>query len=240
MKHFDLLEAYHLGKMSDSEARDFEQSIGTDPGLKQEWEDYKLAKQVSGVLAYEDAKQKISGLKQTPMHVVHRQKPQRQILRIAAAVVALVVFGFLFSQVNYSDSAIASRHYNSISTSMRSPQSDGAAKLIDTGKYEEAVALLQQANEGDPISQSLLAEALTKMERYPDAIAVYTELAADPQNINREGAEFALAVLYLKTGEHNTATDLISRIAASDEHDFRFEARKLDSQLKSFWRKLVI
>ncbi len=240
MKHFELIESYHRGTLTDDEARAFEQSLASDPELQTELENYKLARQVSGVLAYEDAKRRISGMNQSPLQVSHRQKPQRQLIRIAASLLVLVVSGFLISQFKYSDTAIASRHYRSIAMNMRSPQNDRGAELIDAGKYEEAVALLQQADADDPLSKSLLAEALTRQERYPDAIAVYKELVADPQYINRDGAEFALATLYLKTGDVKTATELIAKIASSEDHDYRFEARKLESQLKSFWRKLVI
>ncbi|HLF64019.1 MAG TPA: hypothetical protein VI603_09710 [Saprospiraceae bacterium] len=239
MKHFEQIDSYHHGTMSESEARAFEQSLSNNPEIKQEWEQYNLSRQVSGVLAYENAKRKISGMKQSSLHIAHRNSSTRQLLRIAAVLVMLVVFGFLFGQIRYTDTALASQHYRSTSVSMRSPQTNGAAKLIDDKKYEEAIALLQQTSATDPISKSLLAEALTKAERFPDAIKIYSELAADPQNINREGAEFALALLHLKSGDTKSATDLISKIAASEDHDYRFEARELEAQLKSFWRKLV-
>jgi tetratricopeptide (TPR) repeat protein len=239
MKYFDLIESYQSGTMSETEALAFEQDLADRPELKKEYDDYLLAKQISGALAYEEAKRRIAGLQKSALQVSRRSGPVVQLLRIAAVLLVLVVFGFLFGQVRYTDTALADRHFRSTSMHMRSPQADGAAQLIDKGAYEDAIALLQQANPEDPFSRSLLAEALAKAKRHDEAIEVYRELAADQQNINRDGAEFALALLYLQTHSDQAAKDLISRIAASEDHDYRYEARKLEAELGSFWRRFV-
>lgn len=240
MKHFDLIESYLQGAMSKEDAHAFDQQLASDPELRKDLEDYKLARLVSGTLAYDDAKRKISGLQEKGLQVVHRRKATPLLLRIAAVLLVLVVCGFMFSQFSYTDSALAGSHFLTASLQMRSPQSAGIAKLIDEKKYTEAIDVLQQENANDPLSKSLLAEALTKAKRFPEAISLYSELAADTQFINRDGAEFALALLYLKNNEPAKADTLIARIASNEEHDYRFEARKLQAQRKSFWRKLVL
>jgi len=123
---------------------------------------------------------------------------------------------------------------------MRSQAADGVAALIDNKQYEEALALLQESNANDPLSRGLMAEALTKLKRYPEAIIIYRELAVDPAYINREGAEFAVALLNLRIGNDSEANAQIAKIATSETHDFRFEARELQKQLDSVWRKLVL
>lgn len=240
MKHFDQIESYVNGSMTIDDSRTFEHQLSDDEELRKELEDYRIARHASGVLAYQDAKQRISQLRQSPMQVVHRRNPGRQLLRIAAVIVVFVITSFLFSQIRFSNSALAGRNYDSIAMNMRSPGTDGVAGLIDSKKYEEALALLQESNATDPLSKGLMAEALTKLERYPEAITIYQELAVDPENVNREGAEFALALLNLQIGNDTEANAQIAMIAASETHDFRFEARELQKQLKSVWRKLVL
>ena len=239
MKYFDLIEAYYNGSLTAQDARDFEEDVDINPDLKKEWEEYKIARQVAGVFAFDAAKRKISALRQTHLTVAHKGSNNRIALRIAAAVLVLVVSGFIFSQARYSDKAIANQYFQSTSQSMRSPSTDGAAKLIDDGKYEEAIALLSNAPQ-DPMTKSLLAEVYTKLERYPEAIATYRELINTPDYLNRDGAEFALAVVLMKSGDMDASHKLLSEIATNDAHDYRFEAQEMLEKMDSFWRKLVI
>ena len=239
MKYFDLIEAYYSGSLSERDARDFENDVDSNPDLRREWEEYKLARQVAGVFAFDAAKRRIGALRKTSLTIAHKSTNRRILQRIAAVALVVVLSGLIFSQLRYSDKAIAGQYFQTTSRNMRSPTADGAARLIDERKYEEALTLLTTAP-SDPMTKSLLAEVYTKLERYPDAIATYRELSNDPGNINRDGAEFALAVVLFKSGDMDDAYELISKIAASDDHDYRFEARELQAKLDSFWRKLVI
>lgn len=240
MDTLEYIEAYHTGSFSAEERSAFHERLATDPAFRQAYDDYILARQVSGTLAYAHAREKISRLRAQPsLTVAHRQSPARVLLRFAASLLFLVVCAFLYSQLRYSDTALANRHFQSAALTMRAPQSNGAAVLIDAGKYAEALTLLEQAPTDDLLSQSLRAETLTKLERFPEAIAVYRTLAADTQYFNHEGAAYALALLYLRSGDEVAARDLLNRIAGDDSHDYRFEARKLLVQMDRIWRQLV-
>lgn len=238
MKYFDLIDAYYSGSLTEQDARDFENDVDSNPDLKKEWEEYKLARQVAGVFAFDEAKRKLSALRKSPLTVVHKNNERRALLRVAAALAVVIVSGFIFSQVRYSDDALANQYFRSASQNMRSPSMEGAATLIDDKKYEEAINALSGAQ--DPMSKSLLAEVYAKSERYPEAIATYRELMNTPEYVNRDGAEFAMAIVLMKSGDVESAEKMVSSIAASETHDYRFEARELQSKMHSFWRKLAL
>ena len=252
----DRIDDYLAGRLADPGA--FEREMERDPQLKQEMEATRLALDAIQISEHDRLKARLRSLEAQrpdtaaapaaasaaePAKVVPiRRSSSRRWLSIAAAV-ALILFAAIYFLPLSSGSdnvQLALAEVEPLSnmaytfTKGGEPVDEARADAYaayEKEDYAAATAAFRELPAPPPADRFYLAQSLFAQGDYAAAEPIFTELAALPDFRLAEEAEFYRAAALLGTGNSVDARALLSRIADTDGHASRAEARALLEKL---------
>jgi len=241
---FELIERYLANDLSPEELSSFESRLKSDKSFEQEVENQRLTHKASDVFAQIKTKEKV---KESYDAVLKTEKNNRRtLLRIAVAIVILIIAGFgFFIPANYSNQALADANFESypdrITTMGITPgdQLSEAMKAYNENKFEKAIELFSKIPQ--PFLQQDLINlytgiSLMETNQFESATTIFQQLI-DSESTQSDVARWYLALSYLQSSDIENAKSLLNQIVEQDGFQSKNAAKLLD-KLENPLRKL--
>lgn len=180
-----------------------------------------------------------------------RSRGRLRVISIAASFLVLIIAGStVFSNINYSDSRLASSAYQEPIAGTKGIIEDANSVLslgleaYNNGNYEEAIqqfSTIGRSSEFYAEAQYNIANAQYKLGVYQSAIAAFeTTITSTRDNNLKESAQWYQLLAYLSSGDTGEPFQKLKKSITDDKaHRYNKPAQRLDDSMKSFWRKLV-
>lgn len=239
---FELIERYLSNDLSEEELRSFEERLKTDKVFAQEVENQRLTHKATDVFAQIKTKEKI---KESYDAVLKSEKNNRRtLLRIAAAVVVLIIAGIgFFAPSNYSNQALVDSNLETypdrITTMGTTPDEQLAAgmKAYNEKDFEKALELFSQLPETLPekdLVDLYSGIALIETNQFENAITIFQQMI-DSNSPQTDVAQWYLALTYLQSNDIENAKSLLNKIVSQNGYQSKNAAqllKKLDHPLR--------
>ena len=241
---FELIERYLANELSQAELKSFEDRLKSDKNLAQKVENQKLTHKAADIYAQLKTKEKVK--KQFDLVAKSRNNNRRNMLRIAAAILVLIIAGVaLFVPANYSNQALADENFEAYPdriTTMGSSSDEQLAtamKAYNEKDFEKAIDLFSDLPEGitqKDLVQLYLGISMMETNQLENAKTKFQQLidASSPQ---ADAAEWYLALAFLQNNEIENAKSSLKQIVAQNGFQSKNAAQLLE-KLDSPFRKL--
>lgn len=243
IKYFDIIQKYFDGEMSSDELSEFNKQLESDKELGEELILYKEL--IEGIKKFNEQKirnkfKEIDLELDTPPLKAKGKKYKLAIYSIAASVAIIIGISFYNNMTN-GTVALANKYWEEdrgIPTFMGEcwdKELNEAMYLYKEEKYEEASAVLKNLRnekiKSDTISYySGVTEY--KLEHYKMAIVYFKEVLTFKESVYKEKADYRLALSYLADGDITKAKSILHRIASSENHLYKVQAKKILKEIK--------
>lgn len=254
--YFERIDQYETGALSPTEQDAFEAELATNAELR---EALALYRQAGDVIEQQIENQLRAQLESwAAAGQSAEQAPAGRVVRMrvgwvrwaAAASVALLLgwFGFQWAGRQYTDQALYAGYYEKPADSaFRSGTAAGQVlqpgfAALQKGDWAAAQAFFSgvaATEERYAEAQYYLGHACLQAGQYTAAAAAFERCAAQGEAKFQEKAEWNQVLALLAAGQTETPAfkTLLARIAAAPNHSFAAQARALQRQLASFWRR---
>jgi tetratricopeptide (TPR) repeat protein len=246
-ERFDQIEAYLFDQMSEEQRQAFEASIAQDRELAAEVEVHRLEHEVMQALTVDELRGKMQHWEQevddeaiiaslanasttlsantdttaTPTATPVRKLNWRRLATVAAVFLIMLIVGQRLIHNQYGNQAIIGEtdlYGNEFVTR-------GDQGPLNRTTYELAIEQSGKAY---------------KLEDYPVAIqSMQKALSVATSIIEKQEAEWKLALIYLSAGEDEKAKKTLQTIIETTDHDFAPDAQIALSKLNNKWRKFA-
>jgi tetratricopeptide (TPR) repeat protein len=262
---YDRIDAYLWDMLSTDERITFEKDLATDDVLRSELALRRLENEAIRLAEKDDLRAKMKAWKAESLadNITEKQEAkvvalnQPKIARFkpmqwaaAAAILIGVLFGGNFLvKSNYSNEALVSEFYGNSGSILRGSRGDlpkefdQAMQLMQAGKYQEAIPVLESINDSAIFvtTRFTLAEAYFKTKNFDQAQVYYRQIIERNETVvSVQEAEWKTVLTLLAAHKtSNEFTTLLNRIATDDKHSFQKKAQDLTAKMNSFWRGLA-
>lgn len=253
-EQYDQIEAYLFGQMNETARQAFEAELAQNKALAAELALHKL-EHASMQLALEgDFREQMKGWQSELVQTPEAPKGAPQIVKMrrlnwrimAAAATVLLIAGFFgqrWANANYGDNALLGET-DFFSISIRGGQVrsnlDQANSALNNQDYQQVFALLDQIDTLDYETEMLRAGAAYGLKDYAGAIQ-YTQTAIEKarQPLEKQEAEWKLAMLYIAARDDAKAKEILDTIAENPDNEYAGDAQAITKKLNSTWRKVT-
>lgn len=235
LKHIELIEAYHEGKLSAAEKVDFEVRLLVDQELQEENELYKKV-----LYSFHDIKaDKIRvKLRQIDEELDKKKKggSGRGWFYWMAGVAAIVAIGFIifqnfFLQPRFTTDLIPSDSGLPVLMGNESRLDfDNAMSQFKAGQYENAIHGFCKSlvtNPGNDTTLFYLGNCYLHTGNYTKSIETLSHLSRQPNSIYFNKGQYYLALAYWADGKNEKAHLIFAEIANTAEHPFQAKSKVL-------------
>lgn len=252
MNFYDNIQAYLNNTLSAEDRISFEEEMARDNDLRMTVEEFPVILEAIEASAQDEARTMVqrtrvsfSGQERHPAQ--RRVLPLRR-LSIAATFLVLILAGALiYANLKYSTPALIQSAYTAPSD-LGTFQSDNVTNAQwadvmltwENGKTEEALNLANDFladHPGDADAIRRVAHLQFQAGNFEEALMLYGSIRQNRQFGNY--ADFHFALTLIKLDRLAEARDLLSSLAANEEHRFAEEAVGLLERLNSPWRRLA-
>lgn len=259
----ELIDLYLSGRMPKEEHRAFSEAIASDPVLQEEVQQFRLEQAALQLLLADEYRAKVRQWSEPEFEKIRSEAHPAgfRILRLpvqllyAAAVAAFLVVGaFWWSNVRFSNSAVAARNFidprPELLSAFKGGQQIGYGSPVDplvldqvktayqAGDYARGIALLQgQVISGE--SAYFLAHLQLAAGDFRQAINGFQRVINE-KGLLQTKAEYYSLLARLRANQ--TDADfyrLLDAIADDPAHPYREQAVTVRMSLKKGWRRLV-
>lgn len=182
--------------------------------------------------------------REEPEAPVRPLRVSRRWLPLVAAVAGILVLciPYFYATSQFSSRALAHSHYAvyGLPGVRGGASADEVQALLATGKYEEAIPLLQAVPIADPgylAARMQLGNALFQTHRFSDAAIAFGQVARSGDVRFAPAATWYVALCQLGAGNEAAARAALQEMAENETHAYREKARELLARLDSIWRK---
>lgn len=253
----DLIEAYLLNRMSESDRAAFETQVRTQKQLAQALRLAQIERQAMLLLEREHLRAQMDSWKQdipqetpsqdTVVPTALRIRPL--LLRVAAAATITLLVGvpFWYAQVRYGDVALTQGQVGLASVPYEryaNASDDAFLRSIDLAavqRFDEALQVLMPLYDTPQQRPAKMLSAAIHAERKDWAAAIhqYQEIIdMGEDKATQEMAQWRLSNTYVLAGQTEKARILLAEIAQDGNHSKVQEASILLAQMRSPWRKI--
>ena len=213
---YNEIEALVTGELSDQEAGALLERMDADEDLKATYLAYKASHAAFEYQIAEDTRDFVKGIigKETS---TSDNKPKLKVLYVAgiAATILVLIFSLVSVNISHNDFAIADNY------------------------GINAIAV----RDGGRINSSTLSEAIQAY--YQNDFSKSKELLKEPivdNSLEQDYKSWLELMISLKTDGSNSESfrSGLEMILNNESHEFNNQAKKLNSDLNFFWRKLVV
>ena len=239
MNYFDKIEDYIEGNMTDVESNSFESELKNDEELKREYDAYLAAEIAVKALGYQLLNEK-------------HKKPRSLVklwLAVAASILLLVMTSVWYASSNYSIPVIVSKsriqsepNFTSFRGKVDSDplyKAVNAFYLNDFNKVAEILSSIPSTDTAYISAQFILGHALLKNGDFDKAAKVFLPVLNDRSTLFTANAHWSEILALLSAGRGEEARSYLQEILNNPSDEYYEEALKLDTKLRSNWRKLV-
>lgn len=227
LNHYNRIQDFISGKLSNNQQDKFKSDLNEDPDLKLEYKAALAADQAIELLVDQRLKRKFqtSNKSDTTLKVTSSQTKKRPWLKMAAAITFLVVSAiiiFLYLGTPTHETLAQEGFTEPPLLSLRTPSRGQNQTPLSIGEYaydqedlNAAAKVLADINPKDKdfnMAQLTLGATYFKQKEYDLAIAIFTQLASDPNNSYQEQANWNLAMTYLSKKDIPKARQLLQKI----------------------------
>jgi tetratricopeptide (TPR) repeat protein len=263
---FDKIDAYLWDMLPKNERLAFENDLKTDEALRSELALRRLENEAIRLKEKDDLRSKMKAWKaeaviSSPVETTPEAKVislnQNQVRRfslVRLAAAAAMFIGVLFAgnfwlNSNYSNDALVSEFYGQSGSILRGSRGDlpttfdQAMQLMQAGKYQEAIPILENINDSANFvtTRFTLGEAYFKLKNYEQAQVYYRQIIERNETaVSVQEAEWKTLLTLLasnKTGE--PFESLLNRISTDNNHSFQRKALDLKAKMDSMWRNFI-
>lgn len=243
-----LISRYLGGELDPGEVARFEEALGRDPALQQEFDLYREVDEAITDTEVMDLRAQLSDLHEELIPAIERtgtKKSKRRALRYAmAASIAVVVsfgaYGLLFNRVSHTK--LVTQFYKPYDVTLvnRSGLSEvqqmlaEASFLYESGQYREAITVFEQVMAMDPASiesQFYRGISYFELKDYVNADLSLTKVVEHNDNLYIEQADWYLGFCYLMMDQREKARKQFEKLA-SKEGIYRDQALKIVKKLR--------
>ncbi len=222
---------YIDGVLMEDEAREIEQSISTNEGLRLEYDNllaareavkhYGLTQRVANVR--KQMKEDAAIEKQKKKSPVVRLIPKR-VYRIAAGIILLAGIFVLYQYISISAKNLYNEKYTAYNMpAFRGDNNVSQVEKAYAGKNYDAVVSIYSSAQNNTVNEIFLAgQAYLQKNDFTNAITCFNKLLAQNKATNthilNDDAEYYLALAYLQNNDIDKATVLFKHINNDKSH----------------------
>jgi hypothetical protein len=251
---------YVNGQMDAAEQPDFERQMAENEELEREVNFYREVAQTTRKMEDQELRRLISAtdhelagegfFEAQPSAKMRRLNPLRIAIAIAASVLVLAAAGWWYANSNYSNQALADRHFDAQVTQQMVRSESGTEGLLSpglqalsSGQWEEAILFFETIPEssGQYLESRLyLALAHYQSKDFKAALDIADEVRTSTSRFQQKARWLQLSSL-LQLNETGDTFHLLLDDATTDNTDPYYQkmAKELEREMGSFWRKIV-
>jgi TolA-binding protein len=260
-KYFDKIEDYLDGNLPPTALADFEQELRENELLAEQLENHRLAREAVELAIENDLRNQLNELKKKRLTVAQEPDKKeivnsnsqrivglRRILAIAAGIALLIgFFGFEWTKNQYSDAAILANHFTAFEMPNVRGGENGAPleegiKAFNAKDYASASSFfssIPSSSDYYAMSQFYYGQSLYQSQQYADAFRIFDAVAKSGNTEFADKADWYALLTLLADGKGNSSEtkSVLARMTANPNHSYNLQAKEIDQQLNSFWRK---
>ena len=237
LKHFEEIERYLDGEMTDQEKLAFEQRLTNEPLLKQE---YDVLNSVVNQVQNSKREELKSLLQKADLELDDKpiNRPSGVLFwryAIAASItlmISLSIFYYYNSKVDNREKLVAAYWQKDKGLPVLMDENsnaslDNAMTAYKSGNYDYAFSQLEALTQTDTV---LYYEGLCSFELKKDATTYIKPVAENSSSVFQAKAKYYLLLLYIKADKKVDAVKLLNELLKETEHPYREQILRLSQE----------